>query len=88
MNFSLFFNNIFEHSAIGLVVIVEKSKKCLDFTFTYFILHLVLSCLFGGVPATFDWWIMHILALIFMVVLGEYLCSLKELELIPLLQVI
>ncbi|KAL7581111.1 hypothetical protein ACA910_005912 [Epithemia clementina (nom. ined.)] len=74
--------------AFALMVIVEKSKKCLDFSVTYFLLHLMLSCLCGGFPATFDWWIIHILALLIMVLLGEYLCSLKELELIPLLQLI
>jgi len=72
--------------AVGLVLIVEKSKKCLDFTTTYFILHLLLSTIYGGFPATLDWWIVHILSLLVMVVLGEYLCSLKELEMIPLLQ--
>ena len=70
------------------MVIVEKSKKCLDFTITYFLLHLLLSCMSGGFPHSFDWWIIHIFAVIVMVVLGEYLCSLRELEMIPLLQMI
>jgi len=107
--------------AVGLALIVEKSKKCLDFTVTYFILHLILSTMYNGFPTTFDWWIVHVLSLLVMVVLGEYvransspvmfphwglcernisefnqmfsyffsvlqLCSLKELEMIPLLQ--
>ena len=33
-----------------------------------------------------DWWIIHVMGMIAMVVLGEYLCSKKELSDIPLLQ--
>ena len=33
-----------------------------------------------------DWWIVHILGTIVMILVGEYLCSLKELSDIPLLE--
>ena len=37
-----------------------------------------------GIPNTWDWWITHVVALVVMVVLGEYLCSRRELQDIPL----
>lgn len=74
------------HSSFLLTIIVEKSKMCLDFSVTYFILHLVISSVYYQVPATADWWIVHVFATIVMVLVGEYLCSLRELSDIPLLQ--
>lgn len=70
-----------------LAIIVEKSKKCLDFSITLFFLHCII-CGFGFGPEVFssaDFWIVHLLGLILMVVLGEYLCSRRELMEIPLL---
>jgi len=68
-----------------LALIVEKSKKCLDFSVTLFLIHIVLCSIYGGFPSTWDWWIIHILGMIMMVVLGEYFCSKRELSDIPLL---
>jgi hypothetical protein len=73
--------------AILLTVIVEKSKKCLDFSITLFVLHLVVCTVYtgGNIPSTWDWWIIHFIGMIIMVLFGEYLCSKKELSDIPLL---
>jgi len=68
-----------------LALIVEKSKKCLDFSVTLFLIHIIACTFYDGVPKTWDWWIVHILGMIIMIILGEYLCSLKELSDIPLL---
>ena len=68
-----------------LAVIVEKSKKCLDFSVTLFFIHFLACCLYGGAPNTYSWWIVHILATIIMTLLGEYLCSIREMNEIPLL---
>ena len=73
-------------SSILLAIIVEKSKKCLDFSVTLFLIHIVTCSIYGGFPSTWDWWIIHTMGMILMVVLGEYLCSKKELSDIPLLQ--
>ena len=70
-----------------LAVIVEKSKKCLDFSVTLFMIHFILCTLYKGVPATWDWYIVHILGTIIMILVGEYLCSRRELDDIPLLQI-
>jgi hypothetical protein len=72
--------------SVMLAIIVEKSKKCLDFSVTLFIIHIILCSIYGGFPSTWDWWIIHIMGMIVMVVLGEYLCSKKELSDIPLLE--
>ena len=68
-----------------LAVIVEKSKKCLDFSVTLFFIHFLACCLYGGAPNTYSWWIVHILATIIMTLLGEYFCSIREMNEIPLL---
>jgi len=70
-----------------LAIIVEKSKKCLDFSVTLFMIHFVLCSFYNGLPSTWDWYIVHILGTIMMVLFGEYLCSRRELDDIPLLQI-
>mmetsp|Transcript_2103 Transcript_2103/g.3847 ORF Transcript_2103/g.3847 Transcript_2103/m.3847 type:complete len:212 (-) Transcript_2103:466-1101(-) len=77
-------------SVIGsflLAVIVEKSKKCLDFTCTLLFVHVVICCMYEGVGvlSSFDFWIVNLLGMVIMVLLGEYLCARKELMDIPLL---
>lgn len=73
-------------SAVLLAIIVEKSKKCLDFSVTLFLIHLFSCIWYSGLPMKLDWWIVHILGTIVMILVGEYLCSLKELSDIPLLE--
>jgi protein SYS1 len=70
-----------------LAVIVEKSKKCLDFAVTLFLIHLGICTCYDGMPGTLDWWIVNILGTIIMVLLGEYVCSIREMSDIPLLQI-
>lgn len=77
----------FSCRSVLLAVIVEKSKKCLDFGVTLFLLHLLLCSLYDGFPTILDWWVMHVLGTIVMVLLGEYLCSRRELDDIPILQI-
>jgi len=74
-------------SAVLLAIIVEKSKKCLDFSVTLFLIHLGLCTFYDGLPSTWDWWIVHILETIIMILLGEYVCSVREMSDIPLLQI-
>lgn len=70
--------------AILLPVIVERAKKCLDFTSTLYIIHLGICCFYDGVPQNWEWWILQMASLALMVVLGEYACSRRELRDIPL----
>jgi len=71
-------------NGVGLLFIVERSKKCLDHTATAFIFHLIAVWIYGGFPKTWTWWIVQFFCFIIMVVLGEYLCMRKELQDIPL----
>jgi len=77
------------YSVVGsflMAIIVEKSKKCLDFSFTLFVVHLVIVCAYDGFPKSWDWWIVHFFSVVTMVLLGEYLCARREMDDIPLLQ--
>ena len=71
-------------TSVGLALVIEKSKKCLDFTFTTLFLHFVITCFYGGeIPSTWTWWIVNLLGGIIMVCVGEYICSRWELSDIP-----
>mmetsp|Transcript_64921 Transcript_64921/g.130526 ORF Transcript_64921/g.130526 Transcript_64921/m.130526 type:complete len:150 (-) Transcript_64921:280-729(-) len=71
--------------SVMLVIVVEKSRKCLDFGATIYIFHLLFCSATRGCPSSWDWWIVHIVSLVVMVVLGEYLCSRVEMRDIPLI---
>merc|ERR1719410_1483809 len=64
--------------SVLLAIIVEKSKKCLDFSVTLFFIHFVACSVYDGIPKSWDWWIVHLLGTIIMIIFGEYLCSLRE----------
>lgn len=51
-------------------IIVEKSKKVLDFSLTLFMIHFMACVFYNGVPGTWDWWIIHVLGTIMMVLMG------------------
>jgi hypothetical protein len=68
---------------LGLVSVVERSKKCLDFTVTTFAVHfLVCFCTFG-IPLSLSWWVVMLVTFVLMDVLGEWLCMRQELREIP-----
>jgi len=66
--------------AFFLCLVVERAKKCLDFTATVYILHLMATVGFGGFPTSAAWWITEGLAFGLMVVLGEWLCARREMR--------
>mmetsp|Transcript_56477 Transcript_56477/g.178687 ORF Transcript_56477/g.178687 Transcript_56477/m.178687 type:complete len:165 (+) Transcript_56477:390-884(+) len=69
--------------ACYLYLLVERAKKCLDFTATLFILHLFCCLCYTGVPSTWEWWLTNILSVTVMAVLGEWLCLRREMREIP-----
>mmetsp|Transcript_24091 Transcript_24091/g.80975 ORF Transcript_24091/g.80975 Transcript_24091/m.80975 type:complete len:168 (-) Transcript_24091:1820-2323(-) len=77
-----FVNALF--GALALCGIVERAKKCLDFTFTFHFVHLLSCCYYSGFPTSWEWWVANGLALACMALLGEYLCMKRELQEIPL----
>ncbi|KAH6781417.1 structural molecules protein [Perilla frutescens var. hirtella] len=79
--------SIFLSSVAGagvLVYLVERAKKCLDFSATVYIIHLFICLLYGGWPSSITWWVVNITGLAVMALLGEYLCMKRELRDIPI----
>ncbi len=67
------------------MLVVERAKKCLDFTATLYLLHLLFCCAYRGWPRSAEWWVVNLLGLALMAVLGEWLCLRKEMRDIPLI---
>jgi len=68
-----------------LSFIVERSKKCVDFTFTLYFLHTLITMLYQDeFPLEWEWWMTHVVASVAMATLGEFLCARNELQDIPL----
>jgi protein SYS1 len=66
-----------------LSIIVERAKRCVDFTFTVYFVHIVSCTCYSGFPLEWEWWLMQILSSVLMATLGEYWCSIQELKDIP-----
>lgn len=73
-------------SVIGaylLSAIVERSKKCVDFTFTLYFLHICICIFYFQFPLVWEWWLVQVISSVIMATLGEYLCARNELQDIP-----
>lgn len=66
--------------AVHLVVVVERSKKCLDFALTVHILHCGLCIWYRGFPSVPTWWIVNLVSVVVMTLLGERACQYLELQ--------
>ncbi|CAH0480825.1 unnamed protein product [Peronospora belbahrii] len=71
-------------SAVCLMLFVERAKKCLDFGITLYFIDFLVQCFYSEFPKTLDWWLLHLVASGVTILLGEYLCSRRELEEIPM----
>jgi hypothetical protein len=71
-------------AAVALRFIIKRAKKCLDFAATIYIIHLILTSLYSGVPVRLDWWVVNAINLTITAVLGEWLCLQHELKEIPM----
>mmetsp|Transcript_4648 Transcript_4648/g.8233 ORF Transcript_4648/g.8233 Transcript_4648/m.8233 type:complete len:145 (-) Transcript_4648:1168-1602(-) len=67
-------------SAGVLCLVVERAKKCLDFTFTSHFVHLSACTMYEGFPSNWEWWMLNFASLVVMAVVGEYLCMRRELR--------
>lgn len=79
--------SIFLSSIAGagvLVYLVERARKCLDFSATLYIIHLFICLLYGGWPSSTTWWVVNITGLAVMALLSEYLCMKRERREIPI----
>ncbi|ONK59410.1 uncharacterized protein A4U43_C08F6140 [Asparagus officinalis] len=79
--------SFFLSSAAGagyMFYLVERAKKCLDFSATLYLVHLFLCIIYGGWPSSITWWIVNFTCLALMALLGERLCIKRELREIPI----
>lgn len=60
--------------AFFLPRIIERTRKCLDFVLTVFIIHFMLTWLVSGFPSRLAWWSVWIVGSIACTLLSEYLC--------------
>ncbi|XP_050232330.1 uncharacterized protein LOC126681014 [Mercurialis annua] len=67
-----------------MLYLIERAKKCLDFSATIYIFHLFLCIIYGGWPSSITWWVVSVTGLAVMALLGEYLCIRRELRDIPI----
>jgi len=71
--------------ALGLWYIIKRTKQCLDFTLTVYLIHFTVCCLYNGrIPSSISWWLSNIVVIVIMTVLGEFLCMRTEMKEIPL----
>jgi hypothetical protein len=64
--------------AFALLLIVTRSKKCLDHVATIHIIHILFCTLIFNFPTEIEYWITHIIAGTISTVAGEYLCMQRE----------
>jgi hypothetical protein len=64
--------------------LIERAKKCLDFSATVYIVHLFICIIYGGWPTSLTWWVVNGTGIAVMALLGEYLCIRRELREIPI----
>jgi len=55
-----------------------------DCSFSYHMCGCSQHCLLTGLPASIEWWVLHFTSLVFMAVIGEWLCMRREMRDIPL----
>ncbi|WJX42850.1 hypothetical protein P8452_30033 [Trifolium repens] len=70
--------------AVYMLYLIERAKKCLDFSVTLYIIHLFICIVYGGWPSSIAWWIVNGTGIALMALLGEYLCIRRELQEIPI----
>ncbi|KAL0811776.1 hypothetical protein ABMA28_009207 [Loxostege sticticalis] len=71
--------------ACALWTIVGRTKLCLDFSCTFYGIHLIMCWIYNGTfPTTFSWWTLNVACAAIMCVTGEFLCLRTELQAIPL----
>ncbi|XP_032523811.1 protein SYS1 homolog [Danaus plexippus] len=68
-----------------LWMLVGRTKLCLDFSCTFYGIHLLFCWVYNGsFPTTFSWWALNIASAAITCVAGEFLCLRTELQAIPL----
>ncbi|KAE9616146.1 hypothetical protein Lalb_Chr04g0262641 [Lupinus albus] len=69
---------------VYMLYLIERAKKCLDFSATLYIIHIFICIVYGGWPSSITWWIVNGTGIAVMALLGEYLCIKRERREIPI----
>lgn len=71
-------------TAVFLALIVERAKKCLDFSFTVYFIHTIACIGYAGIPRRWQWWGLTSGSFVITALLSEAICARRELRDIPL----
>ncbi|KAJ7951803.1 Protein SYS1 like [Quillaja saponaria] len=63
-----------------MIFVIERAKKCLDFSATVYIIHLFICIIYGGWPSSITWWVVIGTGIAVMALLGFHLCINRELR--------
>lgn len=72
--------------SVYMLHLIERAKKCLDFSATVYINHLFICIIYGGWPSSLTWWIVNGTGIAVMALLGKHLCMRRELQEIPIMR--
>ncbi|KAL9641587.1 hypothetical protein ABK040_013506 [Willaertia magna] len=61
-----------------LFLIVRRSKKCLDFTITFHLIHFIGCIIYKSFPIYWEWYCCILLHAIIMIIIGEISCYWRE----------
>ena len=76
---------MFFFSAVGLVFVVGKAKKCTDFSCTIYLYHVLFSAIYSRLKmGSLTWWLTMVGCGFMTSFIGEFLCMRKELQEIPI----
>jgi hypothetical protein len=71
--------------SVGIRFVVKRAKKCLDFSATVYLIHLLAVALFSnGFPRGVSWWLCFMVNFAITAVFSEWLCLQDEMKEIPL----
>lgn len=59
-------------------MIVRRSKKCMDFTITFHVIHLIFCIVYKAFPVYWEWYVFIVLHGIIMTLVGEFSCYWRE----------
>lgn len=67
-------------TALAYVLLVGRAKRCLDFSATIFIAHVIATICHSGIPRSATWWCLNVIATSLMAFVGEAVCMKLELQ--------
>ena len=70
--------------AYVMSTVVDRARKCVDFTFTIYFVHVAICTMYEEFPLQWEWWVVNVFGSVAMASLGEFLCAQREMEDIPL----